>query len=93
MAQCHVGASSTPLTPYSRATLHPHGGDLLLVAMRMEAGHVVVNDLNFLAGEAGVFIQHNLVLLAVLQRGERRWGSAPPAPGLGRGQSLGPWGN
>lgn len=49
-----------------RATLDPNGGDLLLVAVRVEAGDVVVDDLDLLAGEAGVLVQDDLGLLVVL---------------------------
>lgn len=50
-----------------RATLDPNGGDFLLVAVRVEAGDVVVDDLDLLAGEAGVLVQDDLGLLAVLK--------------------------
>lgn len=50
-----------------RATLDPNRRDLLLVAVCVEAGDVVVNDLDLLAGEAGVLVQDDLGLLAVLK--------------------------
>lgn len=54
----------------SRAALDPNGGHLLLVAVCVEAGDVVVNDLDFFASEAGVLIQDDLGLLAVLKEEE-----------------------
>lgn len=51
----------------SRATLNANRGDLLLVAMCVEAGDIIINDFYFLSCKAGVFIKDNLVLLAVLR--------------------------
>lgn len=53
-------------TADSRATLNSNRGDLLLVAMSVEAGDIIIYDLDLLPREAGVFIKDNLVLLAVL---------------------------
>ena len=53
-----------------RPALHSDRGHLLLVAVSVEAGDIVVYDLDLLPGKAGVFKKDNLVLLAVL--GERR---------------------
>lgn len=50
-----------------RATLNPNGGDLLLVAMCVEAGDIIIYDFYLLSCEAGVFIKDNFVLLAVLR--------------------------
>lgn len=49
--------------------MDPHGGNLLLVAVSVEAGDVVIYDFDLLAREAGVFEKDNLVLLAVLVGG------------------------
>lgn len=59
---------------YLRAALHSDRGNLLLVAVSVEARHVVVYDLDLLACEVGILVQHDLVLLAVLNRArmERR---------------------
>ena len=53
-----------------RPALDSDRGHLLLVAVAMEAGNIVVYDLDLLSGKAGVFKKDNLVLLAIL--GERR---------------------
>lgn len=50
-----------------RATLNPDRGDLLLVTMCVEAGHIVVYDFYLLPCKAGVLEKDNLVLLAVLE--------------------------
>lgn len=50
-----------------RATLDPDRGDLLLVAMCVEAGDIIIYDFYLLSCEAGVFIKDNFVLLAVLR--------------------------
>lgn len=50
----------------SRAALNPNRGDLLLVAVSVEAGDVIVYDFYLLASKAGVLVKDNLVLLAVL---------------------------
>lgn len=49
-----------------RATLNPDRGDLLLVAVCVEAGDIVIYDFYLLSCKAGVFIKDNFVLLAVL---------------------------
>lgn len=56
----------------SRATLNPNRGDLLLVAVCMEAGDIVINDFYLLPCKAGVFIKDNLVLLAVLRKQQNK---------------------
>lgn len=56
----------------SRATLDPDRGDLLLVAVCVEAGNVIIYDFYLLPCKAGVFVKDNLVLLAVLRGGAKR---------------------
>lgn len=51
----------------SRAALNPDRGDLLLVAVCVEAGDVIIYDFYLLASKAGVLVKDNLVLLAVLR--------------------------
>lgn len=51
----------------SRATLNSDRGDLLLVTVRVEAGDIVIYDLDLLPSKVGVFIKDNLVLLAILR--------------------------
>lgn len=63
------GQGEPGLGLYSRAALHSHGRHLLLVAVGVETGHVVINDLHLLPRKVGVFIEDNLVLLAVLLTG------------------------
>lgn len=50
----------------SRATLNSDRGDLLLISVCVEAGDIIIYDLDLLPRETGVFIKDNLVLLAVL---------------------------
>lgn len=54
----------------SRAALNPDRGDLLLVAVCVEAGDVIIYDFYLLASKAGVLVKDNLVLLAVLREEE-----------------------
>ena len=73
------GQGEPGLGVYSRATLHPHGRHLLLVAMGVEAGHVIVYHLHLLPREVRVLIQGDLVLLAVLWTGSRSVGEGTQA--------------
>lgn len=67
MGGCHKKASKTNQWGEDlRATLDTNGGNLFLVAMCVEAGDVVVNDLDLFACKAGVLVQDDLGLLAVL---------------------------
>lgn len=50
-----------------RATLNPNRGDLLLVAVCVEARDVIIYDFYLLSCKAGVFVKDNFVLLAVLR--------------------------
>lgn len=54
----------------SRATLNPHRGNLLLVAVCVEARDIIIYDFNLLPCKAGIFIKDNFVLLAVLREEE-----------------------
>lgn len=78
-----LGQGEPGLGVYSRAALHPHGRHLLLVAVGVEAGHVIVYHLHLLPREVGVLIQGDLVLLAILWMGSRGvgvWVRAPRVP-------------
>lgn len=61
-----LGQGEPGLRLHSRAALHPRGRHFLLVAMGVEAGHVIVYDLHLLPREVGVLIEDDPVLLAVL---------------------------
>ena len=73
------GQGEPGLGVYSRAPLHPHGRHRLLVAMGVEAGHVIVYHLHLLPREVRVLIQGDLVLLAVLWTGSRSVGEGTQA--------------
>ena len=87
-AQGRAGLGSSEPGPlgqgmYSRAALHTHGRHLLLVAVGVEAGHVIVYHLHLLPREVGVLIQGDLMLLAVLWMGSGGvgvWVRAPRVP-------------
>lgn len=78
-----LGRGEPGLAVHSRATLHPHRRHLLLVAVGVEAGHIIVYHLHLLPCEVGVLIEDDLMLLAVLwtgSGGKRVWVRAPRVP-------------